>query len=149
MNHEPSYPSPPATTCDDTTLPGTPRRLALLRKPVASDRLPCKREASPPGQGDPAGPIGPRPGHAICRFAPSHHQAATVAGLSRTYSAEEIGAIYASSWERYFSQGHADIASAVIAWTAVKNHAAKHNGATRAAAAIFRAAVRKLIKGDL
>jgi hypothetical protein len=103
-----------------------------------------------PGNGDPAGgAIATRPAAAICRLAPSHHQAATVAGLSRTYSAAEIGAIYASSWERYFSQGHADIASAVIAWTAVKNHAARHNGAPGPAAATFRAAVRTLVKDDL
>lgn len=147
MNHKHCDPGPSATTCDDVTLPGTSRRRTLLRKPAASDRLPRRREASSPGNGHPAG--GAIATRAICRFAPSHHQAATVAGLSRTYSAAEIGAIYASSWERYFSQGHPDIASAVIAWTAVKNHAARHDGAPGPAAAIFRAAVRTLVKNDL
>lgn len=79
----------------------------------------------------------------------SYHQAATVAGLARTFSAQEIGAIYASSWERDFSQGHADIASAAIAWTAVKNHAAQHNGDPGPAAAAFQAAVWKLVNDDL
>jgi hypothetical protein len=111
--------------------------------------VPSQLQASSPGKADPAGAIAARPGHAICRFAPPHHQDAIVAGLSWTYSAEEIGAIYASSWERYFSQGHADIASAVIAWTAVKNHAARHHGAPGPAAVAFQAAVRKLVKDDL
>src|SRR5512140_200792 len=78
-----------------------------------------------------------------------YHQAATVTRLSRTFSAEEIGAIYAASWEREFSQRHADIASAAIAWTAVKNHAAKHNGAPGPSAAAFQAAVWKLVHDDL
>jgi hypothetical protein len=107
-----------------------------------------KLEASPPGHADTSETIATRRGHAICRFAPLHHQAATVAGLSGTYSAEEIGAIYAASWERYFSQCHADIASTAIAWTAVKNHAARHAG-LGAAGVAFQAAMRRLVKDDL
>lgn len=85
----------------------------------------------------------------IQRFAPNHHETATVKGLAKTFSAEEIGAIYASNWERDFSQGHPAFANAVIAWTAVKNHAAKHHGDPGPAAATFQDAVWKVVDMDL
>lgn len=99
-------------------------------------------------RGEPAGEISAQPGNAVYRFAPGHHQAATVAGLSNTFSAEEIGAIYASNWERDFSQGHPDIASAAIAWTAVKN-ADRDGKDLSGPAATFQAAVWKVVSGNL
>jgi len=85
----------------------------------------------------------------VYRFAPTHHQGATVAGLSKSFSAEEIGAIYASNWERDFSQGHPDISTAAIRWTAVKNYATKHGGDVGPTAAPFTDAVWKLVNGNL
>lgn len=99
--------------------------------------------------GQPAGEITAQPVAAIHRFAPGGHRASTVAGLSKTFSAEEIGDIYASNWERDFSQGNADIASAALAWTAVKNHAVKNSGDPGPAAATFQAAVWKVVNGNL
>jgi hypothetical protein len=100
-------------------------------------------------RGEPAGEITAQPTNMIYRFAPNHHRHATVDGLAGSFSAEEIGAIYASNWERDFSQGNADIASAAIAWTAVKNHAAKHGGDPGATAATFQAAIWKVVNGDI
>ena len=99
--------------------------------------------------GESAGTISAQPGNAIYRFAPNAHQNATVSGLSKTYSAEEIGAIYASNWERDFSQGHPDIGSAAIAWTAVKNHASKHGGDPGTTGATFTDAIWKVVNGSL
>ncbi|MCC5624659.1 DUF4157 domain-containing protein [Nostoc sp. CHAB 5715] len=41
----------------------------------------------------------------IQRFAPPGHESATARGLAENFSAEEIGAVYQSNWERDFSQG--------------------------------------------
>lgn len=99
--------------------------------------------------GQSAGEISAQPGNAIYRFAPGSHEAATIGGLHDSFSAEEIGAIYASNWERDFSQGHASIASAAIAWTAVKTHFMTHNGDPGPGAGTFQAAVWKVVDTDL
>ncbi len=99
--------------------------------------------------GQPAGAISAAPEADIHRFAPDGHRASTVAGLKGAFSAEEIGDIYASNWERDFSQGNPDLASASIAWTAVKNHAVKNNGDPGPQAATFQAAVWKVVNGNL
>ncbi|HBL14355.1 MAG TPA: hypothetical protein DD379_23800 [Cyanobacteria bacterium UBA11162] len=64
----------------------------------------------------------------IQAFTPNAHRDATVQGLAKSFSAEEIGAIYQSNWERDFSQGPAKIADMVIAWKQVKLSAAKNGG---------------------
>jgi hypothetical protein len=64
----------------------------------------------------------------IQRFAPDGHRKAGAAGLKGSFSAEEIGLIYQSNWERDFSQGPAKIADAVIAWKLVKESATQNQG---------------------
>lgn len=86
-----------------------------------------------------------RPDAPVRRFSPAHHREAILEGLAGSFAAEEIACIYASSWERDFSQGSPDLASAAIAWAAVKNHAVKHGGAPGPAAATFQAAVWKIV----
>lgn len=109
----------------------------------------ANRVADRVAAGEPAGPITARPVADIHRFAPVGHRQSTIDGLKGTFSSEEIADIYASNWERDFSQGHPDIASAALAWTAVKNHAAKHNGDPGPEAATFQSAVWKVVNGYL
>ena len=116
---------------------------------TASVNSTAEIEAERVAQGRLAGAITAQPEGVIHRLAPNHHQTATIGGLASTFSAEEIGAIYAANWERDFSQGHPLIASAVIAWTAVKNHATKHDGDPGPAAATFRDAVWKVVDANL
>jgi hypothetical protein len=99
--------------------------------------------------GEPAGDVSARPVAEIHRFAPGAHQEATVGGLAKTFSAEEIGDIYTANWERDFSQGNADIASAVISWSGVKNHAKSHNGDPGPTAKTFQDAVWKVVNGSI
>jgi hypothetical protein len=100
-------------------------------------------------RGEEAGAITAAPEARIHRFAPDGHRAATVSGLSGSFSAEEIGDVYASNWERDFSQGNGDIASAALAWINVKNYAAKNKGAPGPTAAPFRAAIWKVVNGSI
>src|SRR5262245_3462738 len=100
-------------------------------------------------RGEPAGEIRARPAGAIQRFAPEAHQAATVNALAGSFSAEEIGEIYASNWERDFSQGASGFATAVLAWKAVKNHAATHRGDPGPTAEPFRQAVLDVVNSSI
>lgn len=100
-------------------------------------------------RGEPVGEISAVPAAPVQRFAPGNHEAATVAGLSKTFSKEEIGATYASNWERDFSQGAPEIANAAIAWRAVKLAAAKNGGDPGKTADVFKSAVWKVVDMDL
>ncbi len=83
-------------------------------------------------------------------FSPASHRSATTEGLSRSFSAEEIGAIYQSNWERDFSQGPKEIADMVLAWKAAKQSAAENGGNPSASsAATFRSKVWQVIDMDL
>jgi hypothetical protein len=99
--------------------------------------------------GGAAGAITAAPEAQIHRFAPGGHRASTVSGLSGAFSAEEIGDIYAANWERDFSQGNSDLASASLAWLAVKNNAVKNNGDPGPAAQTFQAAVWKVVSASI
>lgn len=122
-------------------------QVGIAQSPL--QRQPSRSTAHRLDAGRRAGVTTARPPGVIQRFAPDHHETATAKGLAKTFSAEEIGEIYASNWERDFSQGHPAIASATIAWTAVKNHAAKHHGDPGPAAAIFQDAVWTVVDMDL
>jgi len=124
--------------------------MGVQKKPmIASADNAAEREADMVGErvarGEAAGDITAQPEGAIHRFAPGGHREATIDGLKESYAAQEIGEIYASNWERDFSQGHPAIASATIAWTAVKNYATTHDGDPGPAAAPFRAAIEKVV----
>lgn len=57
----------------------------------------------------------------IQRFAPDGHRRAGAEGLKESFSAEEIGMIYQSNWERDFSQASPIIADLVLSWKQVKH----------------------------
>jgi len=128
---------------------GGTQRKALIGSADSAVEHEADRVADRVSRGESAGAITARPEAAIHCFAPAGHRASTVDGLKGTYSAEEIGDIYAANWERDFSQGNSDIASVAIAWTAVKNHAAKHNGDPGPSAATFQSAVWKVVNGKI
>jgi len=54
-----------------------------------------------------------------------------------------------STLERSLGTGHLGIACATLAWTAVKHHAAQHDGHPGAAAATFQAEVWAVVNDDL
>ncbi len=72
--------------------------------------------------------VQPLSGARIQRFAPDGHRKAGAQGLKTTFSAEEIGLIYQSNWERDFSQGPPAVADMVVSWKLVKESAAKNHG---------------------
>jgi hypothetical protein len=109
----------------------------------------ANRVADKVAGGQSAGDITAQPAGEVQRFAPGGHRASTVEGLKDTFSAEEIGDIYASNWERDFSQGNSDIANVALAWTAVKNHATKNKGDPGPAGATFQAAAWKVVNGKI
>lgn len=131
------------------TGPGELARKATIASTESAAEREADRVADRVTSGQPAGAISARPAGDIHRFAPVGHRQSTVDGLKGAYSAEEIGDIYASNWERDFSQGNAEIASAALSWTAVKNYAAKHNGDPGPGAAAFQAAVWKVVHGNI
>lgn len=120
---------------------------------IASDDSAAEREADRVADrvaaGESAGPISAPPGPGIQRFAPAAHEKATVKGLAKTFSPDEIAAIYASNWERDFSQGHPDLANATLAWSQVKQYAAKHGGQPGPAAQVFQDAIWKVVHSGL
>jgi hypothetical protein len=69
----------------------------------------------------------------IATFSPAAHRNATAQGLALGFTAEEIGMIYASNWERDFSQAVPEVGACAIAWKAVTNSAAKNHGVPGAA----------------
>ncbi len=80
-------------------------------------------------------------GPEVAHFAPGGHRDATVDALKGSFSAQEIASTYSANWERDFSQGPPQIATAVIAWQAVKQSAAKNDGNPDASVvAAFKAA---------
>lgn len=86
----------------------------------------------------------------LAGFAPGHHRDATIRGLSQSFSANEIAAIYNANWERDFSQGAPEIANAVLAWKAVKRSATQNNGQPDPALAeSFRNAVWNVVDMDV
>jgi hypothetical protein len=99
--------------------------------------------------GESAGPITAAPGATVQRFAPGHHETATIRGLTGHFSPEEIAATYAANWERDFSQGSPVIANAAIAWRALKTHAADHAGDVGPAGPTFTAAVWRVVDMNL
>lgn len=64
----------------------------------------------------------------LARFAPESHRLATAQGLSMGFTAEEIGMVYASNWERDFSQAIPEVGACGIAWKAVVNSAHANAG---------------------
>src|SRR5262249_46141022 len=83
---------------------------AGVDKTIASSESAAEHEASRVADrvagGQAAGDVSAPPAGSIHRFAPSGHRSSTVEGLKGSFSAEEIGDIYASNWERDFSQGN-------------------------------------------
>lgn len=70
----------------------------------------------------------PTPTAKIQRFAPDGHRRAGAEGLKGSFSAEEIGLIYQSNWERDFSQASPLIADLVLSWKQVKDSYIKNKG---------------------
>jgi hypothetical protein len=134
---------------DGATATGAVAKKATIAAVDSSPEREADAVADRVSSGQPAGPITARPEGEIHRFAPVGHRGATVGGLKDTFSAEEIGDIYASNWERDFSQGNGDIASAALSWLAVKNYATKHGGDPGPTAATFQSAVWKVVNGNL
>jgi len=118
----------------------------VLSDPASAAEKEAESVADRVAGGEAAGPITASPGGTVQRFAPGHHEEATIRGLSGAFSPEEIGATYAANWERDFSQGPAKIANAAIAWRALKLYAADHDGAVGPAAAVFRDAVWEVVR---
>ncbi len=91
----------------------------------------------------------------VARFAPESHRQATVEGLQAGtgdigFTAEEIGQVYASNWERDFSQGAPEVAACAIAWKAVVQSADARGGAPDAGTCEqFKAAIDALVARDV
>ena len=64
----------------------------------------------------------------VQRFATTGHRLATVLGLKKTFSAEEIGLVAQANWERDLAQGPSAVVNAMSAWTGVKLSAEKNRG---------------------
>ncbi len=87
----------------------------------------------------------PSPTAAFQAFDPRYHRGALELGMAGTgFSPEEMGAIYASNWERDFSQGHPALGNVVIHWEQVKVKAAQDR-LTDADVAAFNGSVSALL----
>ncbi len=71
---------------------------------------------------------------AVQRFAPPHHEQATIDGLQDAFNPHEIGQIYQANWERDFSQGPLPIAQVVMAWKELKLTAGQEGTNARSSA---------------
>jgi uncharacterized protein DUF4157 len=66
-------------------------------------------------------PLPPPAELALQLFDPRYHRTSVVEALDGSgFTADEIGAIYASNWERDLSQAHPSLANVILAWKSVK-----------------------------
>ncbi len=128
--------------------PGHRQHKLEVSTPADAAEVEADRAADAMVAGRPISVSAASPSATVSRFSQEHHETATVDALHGTFSQEEVGAIYASNWERDFSQSVPEIANAVIAWQAVKNNM-RETGNPGSAAGAFQDAASQLVNIDL